>query len=504
MAAASSAGTSTGLARGAIGLREVLFQSITSMAPAGAVALSIAVGATFAGGALPLAVLLALVACLLVASSIGQLAKHLPSAGSVYTYPAEAIHPSVGFLVGWGYSLVEALIGPLTMVIFGYLVSSVTQSEFNWPFTATWVIFMIAAALAVALLNFRGVQLSARTGTILGTFEILVFVALALWLIIKAGSGNTGTVFTLHFADIKGFKGFSGIAAGSIYTILAFIGFEASAPLAEEARNPRRTIQVAVVTSCLAIGLFYVLTTYAGDVFFGPDRFVAFGSLNGGSPWIGLARNVWGVGWVVAFLAIVNSTFANGNAGTLATTRTWFAMARIGVLPSPLARTHPRRKTPYVGVALQLVVTLAIGLPLGIHFGPVIAFVFLATILTGVMIAIYMVFNLSCIMFYLRRQRSEFNVLLHLVVPILGILVFIPAEFTDLGIGRSVFKFVAPLAYPSSDTGLVIGVWFLIGVAVLLYLYARHPGRLPEMKRVFGDEPAGTRRGQPVTSGEGA
>jgi hypothetical protein len=34
--------------------------------------------------------------------------------------------------------------------------------------------------------------------------------------------------------------------------------------------------------------------------------------------------------------------------------------------------------------------------------------------------------------------------------------------------------------------------WFLIGVAVLLYLYARHPGRLPEMKRVFADEPLAT------------
>jgi hypothetical protein len=84
------------------------------------------------------------------------------------------------------------------------------------------------------------------------------------------------------------------------------------------------------------------------------------------------------------------------------------------------------------------------------------------------------------------------RVLLHLVVPVLGILVFIPAEFTDLGIGRSVFKFVAPLSYPSSDTGLVIGACFLIGVAVLLYLYARHPGRLPEMKRVFADEPLAT------------
>jgi amino acid transporter len=495
MATTSPAGTSTGLASGAIGLREVLFQSVTSMAPAGAVALSIAVGATYAGGALPLAVLLALVACMLVASSIGQLAKHLPSAGSIYTYPAEAIHPSIGFLVGWGYALVEALIGPLTMVIFGYLVASVTQSEFSWPFTTTWVVFMIVAALVIALLNFRGVQLSARTGTILGTFEILVFVALAIWLIIKAGSANTTAVFTLHFATIKGFKGFSGIAAGSIYTILAFIGFEASAPLAEEARNPRRTIQVAVVTSCLAIGIFYVLTTYAGDVFFGPHRFVTFGALNGGSPWIGLARNVWGVGWVVAFLAIINSTFANGNAGTLATTRTWFAMSRIGVLPAPLSRIHPLRKTPYVGVALQCALTLAIGLPLGIHFGPVTAFVFLATILTGVMIAIYMVFNLSCIMFYLRRKRSEFNWALHLVVPVLGILVFIPAEFTDLGIGKSVFKFVAPLSFPSSDTGVVIGAWFLIGIAVLSYLYARHPARLPEMKRVFADEaPAAGRR----------
>lgn len=90
-------------------------------------------------GALPLAVLLALIACLLVATSIGQLAKHLPSAGSIYTYPAEAIHPAPGFLVGWGYALVEALIGPITMVLFGYLIGSITNSEFGWPFTTTWV-----------------------------------------------------------------------------------------------------------------------------------------------------------------------------------------------------------------------------------------------------------------------------------------------------------------------------------------------------------------------------
>ena len=189
-----------------------------------------------------------------------------------------------------------------------------------------------------------------------------MFVALAIWLIAKAGGRNTFDVFTLHFATIKGYHGFSGIAAGSIYTILAFIGFEASAPLAEEARDPKRTIQLAVVASCLVIGLFYVFTTYAGDVFTGPGKFVSFGSLGGGSPWIQLGRDAWGLGWVLAFLAIVNSTFANGNAGTLATTRTWYAMARIGLLPSPLARLHPKWNSPSAGVVVQLVLTLAVGL----------------------------------------------------------------------------------------------------------------------------------------------
>lgn len=84
----------------AIGLTEVLFQSITHMAPAAAVAFSIIVGAGFAGGALPLAVL-ALVGCLSVAYCIGELARHLPSAGGMYTYVARGINPAAGFLVAW-------------------------------------------------------------------------------------------------------------------------------------------------------------------------------------------------------------------------------------------------------------------------------------------------------------------------------------------------------------------------------------------------------------------
>src|SRR3954468_5374343 len=86
------------LRRDAVGLREVLFQSMTDMAPGAAIAASIPAGVAFAGGALPLAVLFALVASLFTAWSISQLAKEIPAAGSLATYAARGIHPAAGFL----------------------------------------------------------------------------------------------------------------------------------------------------------------------------------------------------------------------------------------------------------------------------------------------------------------------------------------------------------------------------------------------------------------------
>jgi hypothetical protein len=62
----------------------------------------------------------------------------------------------------------------------------------------------------------------------------------------------------------------------------------------------------------------------------------------------------------------------------------------------------------------------------------------------------------------------------------------------------------ALLSYPSSETGLAIGIWYIIGIVVLVYLYLRHPARLPEMRRVFADEEPPAAAGEPVTSGEAA
>src|SRR5260370_41201675 len=89
------------LRRNAVGLPDVIFTSVTVMAPAAGAAFSITVGALFAGGALVDGVIIALVGCLFTALSIGQLAKHLPTAGGMYTYIARGLGSKVAFLAGW-------------------------------------------------------------------------------------------------------------------------------------------------------------------------------------------------------------------------------------------------------------------------------------------------------------------------------------------------------------------------------------------------------------------
>ena len=57
-----------------------------------------------------------------------------------------------------------------------------------------------------------------------------------------------------------------------VFCLLAFVGFEAAAPLGEETRDPRRTIRRAVLLSAVLIGLFYIFNMYAATVYFGPDK----------------------------------------------------------------------------------------------------------------------------------------------------------------------------------------------------------------------------------------
>jgi amino acid transporter len=464
----------TGLRRNAIGLREVLFQSITAMAPGAAIAASIPAGAAFAGGALPLAVIVAMVACLFTASSIGELARHLPAAGSVATYTSRGLHPTIGFLVAWGYVFVEALVPTLLLLQLGFTTAGVLHGEWSSYPANLWWPWALLGAVIIAAAGYYGVRASAELGTILGAFEVLVFVVLGVLFVIKAGSANTLSVFTTQHTP-SAYAGVTGVIAGSVYTVLAFSGFEAAAPLAEEAKDPRRTIRRAVIGATLGIGLIYIFTTYAADVLVGPDKFSGFGT-SGDLSWQGIARASFGLFWVLVFLAIVNSTIANANAGMNVSTRTAYALGRIGIFPRSFTRVHPTHRSPVIPILLQFVIAVVVTLVLGFAYTPETAFLLVATIIVIVVAAVYILANAACIGFFTRHERASFNPVLHLAFPVLGIVAFVPALLTAAGL--PVFSFVAPLAPPVSYAGPIVGAWMLIGLIYLAYLWSRHRQRV--------------------------
>jgi amino acid transporter len=483
------------LEHNAIGLPEVLFQSITHMAPAAAVAYSIIFATTYAGGATPLAVVIALVACLFVAVSIGQLARHLPSAGGLYTYNAHGLGASVGFLVAWGFMMLEPLIAPLLYLIFGYVLASAFHTYWGWPIEL-WAPLVVVAAGIVWYLTYNGIKISTRTGVALGSFEIVVFAVLSLFLIIHAGSNNTLSVFDPSNGNAKGF---GSVFPGMIFAILAFGGFEASAPLGEEARDPHRTIPQAVFLSCLLIGIFYLFCYYAATVYFGPANMANgnpnFYAANGGDPWTGMAKDVWGIGWILVLLAIANSAIANSNAGANAATRVGFALGRIHLLPSALAAIHPVHKTPYIAVNAQAIGGIIVAIALGWYFGsqaPLNAYALLGTIVTLLLIAIYILTNLSSMSFYWRERHDEFNWFLHFVVPIVGTLIFIPVLVASAGIDFLNLG-ITGLTNPANLAIPVILVWMVIGFVLLAYFRMRAPERIDQTAKLYisGDETTG-------------
>jgi amino acid transporter len=484
----------TGLRRDAIGLREVLFQSITDMAPGAAIAASIPFGAGFAGGGLPLAVVVALVASLFTAWAISQLAKEIPAAGSLATYAARGIHPGAGFLVAWAYVMVGWLVAPLVLLQLGFTTAATLTTEFNWPANLWWP-WSILGMLIVFAVGYFGIRASARLGTILGIFEIAVFLIMGVLLVLHAARHNTALVFTTKFTPPGQYHGVSGIFAGSVFTVLAFLGFESAAPLAEEARNPRRTVQLAVLLSTLFIGALYVFTTYAMDVAFGPGKFASF-STAGSASWVGVARALYGLFWVLVFFAIVNSTLANSNAGVNVASRTSFAMGRIRAFPTIFARVSDRHRSPVFAIATGCVIGLAVMLGLGFGYDPMTAFGMVATALVILLVGIYLVMNIACIGYFVRRAHG-FNLVSHVIVPVLGIAFFIPAWMAGAGLSAPGLRFITPLTAPFSYMGPATAIWMGVGILYLLYLYARDRQRVVDVSLIHLDaapEPVGVTR----------
>ncbi len=463
------------LHKNAIGLAEVLFQSVTAMAPAGAVAFSLGAAVPFAGTALPLATLIALAVCLLIAVNIGAMAKYLPSAGGYFTYVSRGLGNPAGWLTGWLFSLAYVFVVPLVLLVLGPLADDFAGQHFQ--VRLGWVLWALLIATIPLSLTLVGIKLSSDGTVILGAIEIVIFLALSVWLIATRDHPSMPATFTSKGSLESGLAGWQGILHGMIFAFLAFAGFESSAPLAEEARDPRRTVPVAIVLATLCIGVFYVVCSYAAVAGWGVNRIASFAA--DPNPWGSMATEAWGSNVVIIF-AILNSGLGNAVAGINAASRAIFAMSRTGTLPRPLSHINNRYRTPDVAILATVCIGILLTVWLGTRYGPATAFALVGTIVTILILVVYLATCLSVPFFYYRERHAEFRIGRHVLLPLLpavAMLFPIWAQFSP-----------AP-APPISLAGPVCGVWLLLGLAIVAVLRMRAPETLSAVGRLSLDEP---------------
>ncbi len=466
----------TTLRSDAIGLPGVLFQSITAMAPAAATATALSPAILFAGASLPLAVVLATIACAMIASCIGQLAIHIPSAGGMYTYISRSLGARLGFLSAWVFLIAQPLLLPLVALIWGFYTETLIQTLTG--IDIPWWVYTILGNIGVFALTYYGIKISARASMILGAIEIGIILALTFTMIVAVGSHNDLRVFTPIYSVENGLGGLTGIFQGMVFAFLAFVGFETAAPLGEETHNPKRNIPRAVIYSAIAIGLLYTVASFAGVNGWGIPNIQGYAA--SAAPWSDLGKKYWGVvGPIIITFAIVNSAIGNGNAGINATSRVAYAMGRIGTLPRIFARLSPYR-TPGAAIIVHSVASIVISIGLGLSYGYAGAFGLIGTVLTLGLLILYVASCVSTFVFYLRERRQDFRVFSHAIVPAIPVIILFFVFYSQ----------VYPVPpYPFNLAVPILVIWIVLGIGYLFYLNRSNPAGLERGKDVFLEDP---------------
>ncbi len=442
-----------------LGLPELVFQGVTHIAPATNIVFTFPIIAAQAGPDMPLSLLLSTVICFFIGNTVSQFSRYVPSSGGYYSFATRGLGIRAGFMATWSYLLYEIFGAAGSTGFLGYLLSDTLKLQFHVNFP--WWSFALAATLLIWGLTHRGIQLSAWITALLGGLELLIMLALCLTLLIHPGPGSH---YLAPLLPSSSPHRFGGILAGMVFSILALSGFEAPAPLAQEARLPRKLIGRAVMLSLGAIGAFYVFSSYASAIGWGTGNMAAFAS--NANPYYVLGHALWGAGWWFVVLALINSAIAVGLACANAASRVMYTMGRSGTLPAIFGRIHPTHGTPAFAIAFVQMAGMASILLVGLLLRPATIFGFLETMATLAVIFLYVMANLALTRYMRREQPANFNVWKHAVIPWAGTLALLPVLFVTV--------YPAP-DWPYNITPYLFVIALLAGLAYMKWREWRKP-----------------------------
>ena len=322
---------------------DLVFLGIGSVIGTGIFVLTGVGAALYAGPGISLSFVLASIACAFAGLAYAEYASMVPVAGSAYAYTYASLGEFLAFIVGWNLIL-EYTVTCSTVAAgwSGYVVGLLASGGIDLPVAFTKVpeeggIINVPAILVTMFLCILLVRGTKETVMI---NRILVFVKLAVIVIF----------FVLAVPNIDPTNwdpflpyGTQGISAGAAIVFFAYIGFDAVATSAEEAKNPSRDLPIGILGS---LGVCAVLYFFVAIVLTGV---VPYTDLNNAEP-VAYALRVIGYpigSAIVAVGAICGITtvllvLLYGQA------RIFFALSRDGMIPAGICKVHKLYRTPYL------------------------------------------------------------------------------------------------------------------------------------------------------------
>jgi len=278
-----------------------------------------------AGTGLLIGLMLAAVIAYCNATASAQLAAVYPVSGGTYVYGRERLGPWWGFIAGWGFVIGKtASCAAMALTFASYAIPG------PW-----WVqrIAAIAAVVALAALNYRGVTKTAVLARILLACTLIALAAFVAGIAVARPSGFGGWPTASLYGVLQ--------SAGLLF--FAFAGYARIATMGEEVRDPARTIPRAITVALTIAVAVYLVVGVAALLAAGPDRLA-----RAAAPLTEAVRAVGATG-LVPVLAAGGALASLGALLALIAGlgRTSLAMARNRDLPSWLAAVHPRHRVPH-------------------------------------------------------------------------------------------------------------------------------------------------------------
>ena len=298
-----------------------------------------------AGPAVVLSFALAGITCLFSALSYAELASSIPISGSAYTYAYATLGELVAWIIGWDLILEYGVSVAAVAVGWGGNLNEFLENAFSYELPSSistpreegGILNLPAVAIVVAVMFLlsRGVRETAKANFVMVGIKLLI---LAFFIIVAF-------VAAFDTSNLKPFapEGTDGVVSAAAVIFFAYIGFDAVSTGAEEARQPKRDLPLAIVGSLVICTVIYIAVSIA-----------AVGSLNAAAleksdaPLAAALDEGAGISWaasVLAFGALVAITSVMVTV-FYGQTRIFFAMARDGLMPRGMAKVNPRTGTP--------------------------------------------------------------------------------------------------------------------------------------------------------------